>query len=119
MSSSAHYEEILAKQIAMNRSTWDSLQKHGITEESQVELEFSYNAPSQKSADGMCALIKEQTDYDARTVSSGLFFNRKWRVEGHTQQTAVSAAILDQWVTWMVAAGRERGCDFDGWGTSV
>jgi hypothetical protein len=49
----------------------------------------------------------------------GSFFHRKWRVEGNTQTTAVSLEILDQWVTWMVTAGKERGCDFDGWGTQI
>ena len=49
MSIDSHYEDILQKQLAMNRQTWAALQKHGVTEE----------------------------------------------------------------------AGKERGCDFDGWGTSV
>jgi hypothetical protein len=32
---------------------------------------------------------------------------------------AVSLEILDQWVTWMVTAGKEHDCDFDGWGALV
>ena len=67
----------------------------------------------------MVALIREQTDYDVRVESSRSFLRRKWRVEDTTQKTAVSPEILDQWVKWMVVAGRERVCDFDGWGTSV
>ena len=31
----------------------------------------------------------------------------------------ISPEILDQWVDWMVAAGLERDCEFDGWGTQV
>jgi hypothetical protein len=58
------------------------------------------------------------TDYDVRIGSSGSFFRRRWRVESTTQETKISQEILDQWVTWMVAAGGECGCDFDGWGTS-
>lgn len=90
-----------------------------MTEESTLCLDFSYNAPSREAADKMCALLREQTDYDVRVESSASFLRRKWRVVGRTQRTAVSLSILNQWVTWMVTAGKERSCDFDGWGTSV
>jgi hypothetical protein len=115
----AHYETILAKQLAMNRQTWAALQKHGVTTESKLRLDFSYNSASRKDAESLCALLREQTDYEVNVESSGSFLRRKWQVEGRTQETAVSAEILDQWVTWMVIAGKERTCDFDGWGTSV
>ena len=114
-----HYEGILAKQLAMNRQTWAALQQHGVTESSRLRLDFSYNAPSRESADKLCALLREETDYEVRVESVGSFLRRRWRVEGRTKETAVSPAILDQWVTWMVTAGKERSCDFDGWGTSV
>jgi hypothetical protein len=115
----SHYENILEKQLAMNRQTWAALQRHGVTEESKLRLDFSYNAPSRGAADELCALLREQTDYEVTVESVGSFLRRKWRVEGRTQETPVSPVILDQWVTWMVTAGRERSCDFDGWGTAV
>jgi hypothetical protein len=115
----AHFEQILATQLAMNRQTWAVLQQHGVTEQGQLRLDFSYNAPSKDAAESLVALIQDQTDYDVRAESSGSFLRRKWRVEGTTQPTAISPEILDQWVTWMVAAGKERVCDFDGWGTPV
>jgi hypothetical protein len=115
----AHYEQILATQLAMNRQTWAVLQQHGVTEQSQLRLDFSYNAPSKDAAEALVALLKDQTDYEVRVESSGSFLRRKWRVEGTTQKTAVSPQILDQWVDWMVTAGKERVCDFDGWGTPV
>jgi Regulator of ribonuclease activity B len=119
MSTNTHYENILQKQLAMNRQTWAALQKHGVTEESQLRLDFSFNAPNREAADKLCVLLQEQTDYSVKVESVGSFLRRRWRVEGSTQNTAVSPAILDQWVTWMVSAGKERACDFDGWGTSV
>jgi hypothetical protein len=115
----AHHETILVKQLAMNRQTWAALQKHGVTVESKLRLDFSYNAASREAAENLCALLREQTDYEVNAETSGSFLRRKWRVEGRTQETAVSPEILDQWVTWMVTAGKERSCDFDGWGTAV
>jgi hypothetical protein len=114
-----HYEGILAKQLTMNRQTWAALQQHGVTESSRLRLDFSFNAPSRESAGKLCALLQEETDYEVKVESVGSFLRRRWRVEGRTRETAVSPAILDQWVTWMVAAGKGRSCDFDGWGTSV
>ena len=90
-----------------------------MTENSLLCLDFSYNAPSREAADKMCALLREETDYEIKVESRGSFLRRKWRVEGRTQRTAVSPSILDQWVTWMVTAGKEQSCNFDGWGTSV
>jgi hypothetical protein len=115
----AHFEQILATQLAMNPQTWAVLQEHGVTEQCQLRLDFSYNAPSKDAAEALVTLIQEQTDYDVRVETSGSFLRRKWRVEGTTQPTAISPEVLDQWVTWMVTAGKERVCDFDGWGTPV
>jgi len=104
----AHYETILAKQLAMNRQTWAALQKHLVTAENTLRLDFSYNAASRETAESLCALLREQTDYEVNVESSGSFLLRKWRVEGRTQETAVSPEILNQWVTWMVTAGKEH-----------
>lgn len=115
----SHYEDILAKQLVMNRQTWAALQKHGVTTESKLRLDFSYNAESREAAESLCALLRGQTDYEVSVESSGSFLRRRWRVEGRTLETAISPEVLDQWVMWMVTAGKERSCNFDGWGTSV
>ena len=38
---------------------------------------------------------------------------------GNTQLTKISPDILGEWIDWMVTAGLERDCEFDGWGTEV
>ncbi len=59
--------------------------------------------------------------YDVRVLSdgSGLLRKKRWTITGTTQPTNVSQGTLDEWVTWMVAAGFENGCEFDGWGAQV
>jgi hypothetical protein len=103
----------------MNGHTWAALQKHVVTQDSQLRLDFCYYAPSHEAADKLCALLREQTDYEVTVESGGSSPGPKWRIEGKTQNTALSPEVLDQWVTWMVSAGKEHSCDFDGWGTSV
>ena len=78
------YDEILAKQLLMNQQTWVALQGHGVTAQSQLRLEFSYNSPSRGAAEALASLVKDQTDYDVRVEAVGNFLRRKWRVEGAT-----------------------------------
>jgi hypothetical protein len=116
----SHYETLLSRQLVMNQQTWAVLQSHSVTEQTELRLDFSYNAPNRESAEILRAFLVEETDYEVRVESEGSLLHTNWRVEGSTQATNVSQEILDEWVTWMVIAGKEKGgCDFDGWGTSV
>ena len=63
--------------------------------------------------------LEEQTDYDVEVLSEGGIPRRRWVVAGSTQPAAISPAILDQWVDWMVTAGLHQNCEFDGWGTET
>ncbi|HKR61788.1 MAG TPA: hypothetical protein VJS64_19030 [Pyrinomonadaceae bacterium] len=115
----ADYDKLLAKQLAMNQQTWSTLKAHGATEQSELRLDFLYNAPNREAADALRAFLHDETDYDIRVESAGSILRRKWRVEGKTQPTTISPGILDEWVTWMVIAGKEKNCEFDGWGTEI
>jgi regulator of RNase E activity RraB len=111
------YRLNLARQLAMNEKTWARLLELGITGETEVQLDFLYYA-SNEAAAALQAFLKDETDYEVdvhpETGSSG-----QWIISGRTQKTTISKEILDQWVEWMVAAGFEHQCEFDGWGTSV
>jgi hypothetical protein len=112
---------VLEQQLAMNRQSWQALRDAGVDESSQLRLDFFYAAPDEESAEGLAELIREHTDYDvgARSLGGGFLKKKDWVVTGSTQPTAVSLSILDQWVEWMVSAGFERGCVFDGWGAQA
>jgi regulator of ribonuclease activity B len=113
------YRQILGKQLAMNQQTWRTLQERGVTLTTKLRLEFMYRAPDRAAAEGLKDLLEDQTDYELQLQSSGSLLRKQWLVEGTTQPTNISPEILDQWVDWMVTAGLERGCEFDGWGTEV
>ena len=112
------YRRVLAKQLTMNEETWRTLVSHGVSETTELRLDFAYAAADRASANALKEVLDEQTDYDVRVESSGLL-TKTWAVVGTTQPTAVSQAILDQWVDWMVTAGLHQNCEFDGWGTQV
>lgn len=111
--------EVLAQQLAMNQQSWAALQEHGVTEQTELKLDFFYVAPGESEAEGLRVFIEDETDYEVRVDSQGGFMKKKqWLVVGSTQPTKISQEILDEWVGWMVAAGFEHGgCEFDGWGT--
>jgi hypothetical protein len=105
-------EDVVARQLAMNPKTWAAVQDHGLTEETEIRLDFAYDAPDADAAEQLAAFLRDETDCDVRADVRA--------VTGSTQSTTVSASILDEWVRWMVLAGYENGrCRFDGWGAAV
>lgn len=114
-------EGALAHQLEMNRVTWAQLQEHGVTEQTELRLDFAYVAPGQHQAEALAGAIRTRTDYDveAGSVKQGLFGQKTWEVNGRTQPAAVSLAALDEWVTRMVEWGDAHSCVFDGWGAAV
>jgi hypothetical protein len=108
-------EDLLAQQLTMTRVTWDRLVAHGVTESTQLSLDFSYRAPSYERANDLKRFLEDEADYRVRVVA----VEERWRVSGVTQPTPVTLPILEEWVDWMVAAGSQFDCEFDGWGTEV
>src|SRR6185503_14437314 len=98
----SRYRRILGKQLVMNEQTWRTLQGRGVTEATELRLDFSFVAPDRATAESLKAVLAEQTDYDITVQSAGGMLRTRWTVVGSTQPTAVSAEILEQWVDWMV-----------------
>ena len=115
----SRYRRLLAKQLVMNEETWRTLQRSGVSEATQLRLDFAYVAPDRASAEALKGVLDEQTDYEVSVQSSGALLRKNWSVVGSTRQTTVSAQVLDQWVDWMVTAGLHQNCEFDGWGTQI
>jgi hypothetical protein len=117
MSAEAGIQRVLARQLNMNAETWEALKRHGVTEETELRLDFFYFAPDRGVADELARFLADETDYDIEVAEGE---GGDWTVQGSTQSTAVSRDILDQWVKWMVFAGYEHGrCEFDGWGAAL
>lgn len=114
--SDPRYRALLERHLALNRETWRTLEQHGVTAGSAVRLEFAYRAPSAPTAERLADLLLDRTDYEA-TVQRAGEGRGGYSVVGTTQLTRLSPEVLDRWVEWMVSAGLEYGCEFDGWGT--
>ena len=114
-------DPVLEHQLSMNRATWSALGEHGVKDGTELSLDFFFFAPGENEARALATYIAAETDYqvEASSAKAGLLSKRQWAVNGSTRPTAVSLDVLDEWVTWMVAAGRAHGCEFDGWGAAV
>lgn len=111
----------LARQLETNRVTWAQLQEQGVTEETELRLDFFFVAPGQHQAEALAQTIQARTEYDveAGSFKQGLLGRETWAVKGTTQPAAVSLVALDEWVTRMVEWGDAHTCEFDGWGAQV
>ena len=106
------YEQLLAAQLQTNADAWAQLLEQGLDEDKLVRLGFTYLSPGRDEAEQLTNFLVGETDYDVEARGR----NDDWFVFGVTQPTAISRALLDQWVTSMIAAGAAEGpCAFDGW----
>jgi len=110
-------EALIASMIARNRLLWAALQDAGVTEQTELRLDFFYESAGSTGDAQLADLLRRETDYDVQIQDGG---KKGYGVTGTTQPTAVDLTTLNEWVTWMVRAGRENGnCKFDGWGAAV
>ena len=70
------YEINIAHQLKMLDDTWLAFERNGVTDETEVELEFTYVAPGKDAA---VALNSSLENYESVVRSDGLF-RRKWYV---------------------------------------
>lgn len=111
-------QEQISRQRAMNRQTWRALQKNGLKPDQEVELDFFYYCGDNQAANSLKNFLERETDYQIE-VHPAPDSNEEWSVAGKTQKTTISPEILDEWVEWMILAGQQFHCEFDGWGTEV
>jgi len=107
---------LLDKQLAMNETTFARLRERGLTPDTDVQLEFSYVAPGEQQARALQRMLTRETDYAARATALN---DSTWAVTGVTKPTTITLEVVNEWVTWMVSAGLQYDCVFDGWGTEL
>jgi hypothetical protein len=107
-------EDLTATMVARNAQLWVALTQAGVTDETELRLDFFYDSAGSASDAELAAFLGSETDYEVLRTSE------QYGVTGSTQPTAVSQQKLDDWVAWMVLAGHEHGrCKFDGWGAAI
>ncbi len=112
--SEKQYKELQNHQIEMTPKTWERLQANGVTEETELVLDFMYYSPNKDDAQSLKDFLRDYETTIEKKENGDL-----WIIKGKTSPTKVSLDILLQWVDYMVAAGWDHDCYFDGWGAEV
>ena len=94
------------------------LESHGVNLETELQLDFTYYAPSKEKAERLKSVLSKY-EYSVALEKTGCLPWSKWLVSGRTSKTTVTLEKLNQWVLWMVIAGKESDSEFDGWGTEL
>jgi hypothetical protein len=109
------YQQLLTQQVAMNKQIYAQLVRAGLQSHDHVRLDFLYYGPNQQAVEALSELLRKETDYELNVTTDA----DGWMLSGKTQETPITQAMLDQWVDWMITAGLQHECAFDGWGTGV
>lgn len=106
---------LLQRQLERTRATWARLQKHGVSNEAELQLDFFFEAPTNARAIELKAFLEKETDYELHVTAD----EDQWMIHGRTQPALLSLPIVERWVDWMVTAGLLFDCILDGWGAEL
>ena len=115
-STDERYPDALANQKAINQLIWLQLGELGVTPATELELDFTFIAPSAEAARALEEQLARLTDY---TLSIRRGAGPTSTLTGTTRPAAVNLAILDEWADWMICLGLSQDCEFAGWGTEA
>ncbi len=110
------YTQNRARQLAMTPQTVAQLRKYGVTDESQLKLEyFFYTNTKEKSA----ALAENLTGMGySSSYDHSASDKKQFVVTGWTSRMKMDDQTVLDWTGRMCDAGHEHDCEFDGWGTN-
>ena len=114
--SEAAYAENRTRQLTMTPQTVAQLRKYGVTDASQLKLEyFFYTNTKEKAA----ALAQKLTDMGyAGSYDHSASDKKQFVVTGWTSPMKMDDKTVLDWTGRMCDAGHEHDCEFDGWGTN-
>lgn len=95
--------------------TWAAFCKGGVTPTTSLILDFTYAAPSRSAAESLAASLPSANCRIRFEAASP----KRWIVEGQTTPMTTSLEKLRSWLEFMIDAGWQQGCAFDGFGAQI
>lgn len=110
------HKENLASQTQMTPQTMNQLREYGVTDSSELKLEFFFYTDEQSKANDLLAAVKN-LNYSAETgLSAG--DDNLYIITGWTTKIKMSTKEVLNWTKSMCELGYKHDCEFDGWGTN-
>jgi hypothetical protein len=105
-----------SRQLTMTPQTVAQLRNFGVTDESQLKLEYFFYTNTKEKAAALAqklAALGYVGNYDHAVANQTEFV-----VNGWTSPLKMDDQTVLDWTAGMCDLGREYDCDFDGWGTN-
>ena len=115
--SKAEFETDLKKHQALTPETVAQLRKFGVTEQTELKLEFFFYTNSQSNANKLKKTL-EKRGYDDVTADKSTADEEKFLIKGWTNRIKMDEQTVVQWTEEMCRTGFKHDCKFDGWGTN-
>ncbi len=110
------FESNLSKQMNWTPQTIKQLSKYGITDKSELKLEYFFYTNSEQKA---LNLSKELINLGYTSIVDFSVTNKKkYLINGWTIKLKMDEKNILNWTKEMCELGYKYDCDFDGWGTS-
>jgi len=113
--SEAAFRENMATQARMTPRTLEQLRKHGVTDDSQLALEFFFYTDTETKAAALANTLAAE-GYSVKHGASASDDETLVITGWSTKMTMDELTVVD-WTKRMCRLGFDHDCDFDGWGT--
>ncbi|MFI8605896.1 tetratricopeptide repeat protein [Cellulophaga baltica] len=107
------FKENTKNQSEMNGQTLGLLSQHGVTEQSELKLDYSFYTNKNEKAEELNSELKAK-QYETSDIVKE---KKYWRIHGWTRKIKMDNNSIDNWTTEMCQLGYKHDCEFDGWGT--
>lgn len=114
--SESAFSENRTKQTVMAPQTMAQLRKYGVTDETELKLEFFFYTNTEAKAVELAAALKKK-GYSVGQKPAA--HDKSLRVvTGWTEKMKMEDGIVIAWTREMCEIGYGSDCEFDGWGTN-
>ncbi len=106
----------LARQVDLAPETLKQLKKYGVSDDSELKLEFFFYAKMEDNAQMLAAALKKlnyEVEFGKSAGDKKLLI-----INGWTTKMKMDDGTVQSWTKEMCVLGYKFDCDFDGWGTT-
>lgn len=109
------FEEFRMEHLVRTAQVWKRLLELGADENSELNFDFSFTAKRSQDAETLSNLL---CDYSIKTSTEGVF-RKTYTMSGDSGRITWTEGQLLKWVDYLIAAGRETNCEFEGCGAAA
>lgn len=114
--SEGDYQENRTKQVSMAPLTMKQLRGYGVTDESNLKLEYFFYTNTKQKAESLANELADRGYEGSHDVSAG--DSTQFVITGWTVPMFMSDEAVVGWTKEMCDLSYKFDCEFDGWGTN-